>query len=51
MTYLDRYKSGEYEQVWTELSMLDSQIYQEPLYKDALDVARETMTRARKNVE
>lgn len=47
--FLERYLNGEYEQVWAELLELGAQIRDEPLYSDALAVARETMNRARKN--
>lgn len=50
-TYLQRYIAGEYEQVWDELLALGAAVRDEPLYADALAVARETMTRARHNVE
>ena len=50
-TYLDRYRNGEYEPVWAELLALGEQVRSEPLYSDALAVARETMGRARANVE
>ncbi len=50
-TYLERYKNGEYEQVWAELLALGGQIRQEPLFSEALAVARETMGRAKYNVE
>ncbi|HEY9296200.1 MAG TPA: hypothetical protein VIQ31_07470, partial [Phormidium sp.] len=50
-TFLERYKSGEYEQVWTELLARGSSIRNEPLLEDALAVARETMARTRTNIE
>src|SRR5512142_612334 len=50
-TYLQRYIDGEREQVWDELLALGAAVRDEPLYADALAVARETMTRARHNVE
>jgi hypothetical protein len=50
-TYLQRYNAGEREQVWDELLALGAAVRDEPLYSDALAVARETMTRARHNVE
>lgn len=49
--YLKRYLGGEYEQVWAELTMLGPGVRKEPVYSDALAVARETMRRAAKNVE
>lgn len=51
MNYLQRYLNGEYAQVWAELLALGSSIRDEPLYSDAYAVARETMLRARNNVE
>jgi hypothetical protein len=50
-TYLDRYLNGQHEAVWAELTALGPAIRQEPLFADAQAVARETMTRARANVE
>jgi hypothetical protein len=50
-TYLQRYLDGEHEAVWAELTALGPAIRQEPLASDARGVARETMTRARANVE
>jgi hypothetical protein len=50
-TYLERYKAGEYEQVWAELRTLGPKVRQEPVLADAKAVARETMGRARANVE
>ena len=50
-TYLDRYLAGEREAVWAELTALGPAIRDEPLFADAQAVARETMTRARANVE
>lgn len=56
ITYLERYQefaSAGYEntRVWAELTSLGSDIRREPLFSDALAVARETMSRARKNIE
>ena len=50
-TYLERYLAGEREAVWAELTALGSAIRDEPLFADAQAVARETMRRARANVE
>ncbi|HLJ80791.1 MAG TPA: hypothetical protein VKT52_04840 [Ktedonobacterales bacterium] len=50
-TYLERYLAGEREAVWAELTTLGPAIRDEPLFADAQAVARETMTRARANVE
>src|SRR6266849_6050327 len=49
--YLERYLAGEYELVWDELVALGAEVREEPLYSDALAVARETMRRVRKNLE
>ncbi len=51
MTYLERYTNGEYEPVWNELQALGPAVRQEPVYSDALAVARETMGRARQTIE
>jgi hypothetical protein len=50
-TYLQRYLDGEYEPVWDELVGLGERVGAEPVYLDALAVARETMRRVRHNVE
>lgn len=50
-SYLDRYQRGECEEVWAELLALGEQVRTEPVYPDALAVARETMRRARANIE
>ncbi len=50
-TFVERYRDGEREQVWAELVALGKTVREEPLFDDAWDVARETMTRARTNVE
>jgi len=49
--YYDRYQRGERTQVWSDLIALREAVRQEPVYSDAVAVARETMTRARQNVE
>jgi hypothetical protein len=50
-SYLERYRRGECEEVWAELVALGSRIREQPLFSDAQAVARETMTRARSNIE
>src|SRR5258708_4448556 len=50
-TYYDRYQGGEHEAVWTDLLALGNGVHKEPVYSDALAVARETMSRARTNIE
>lgn len=49
-TFLKRYQSGEYEQVWAELLAIGSSIRNESLLEDAQAVARETMAKARTNI-
>ncbi len=51
MTYLERYRTGEYEQVWNELQSLGSSIRHEPYATQAQQVATETMRRVRRNCE
>ncbi|MEO7714713.1 MAG: hypothetical protein ABIY70_00805 [Capsulimonas sp.] len=50
-TYIDRYRAGEHEQVWAELTALSDAVRTEPLLSEAMAVARETMAWARQNVE
>lgn len=50
-TLLDRYRNGERERVWAELLAYGSAVRTELLLPVALDVARETMTRVRANIE
>jgi hypothetical protein len=49
--YYGRYQRGERIRVWSDLIALGEAVRQEPVYSDAVAVARETMTRARQNVE
>jgi len=49
--YYDRYRRGERIEVWSDLIALGAAVRREPVYADAVAVARETMTRARQNVE
>ena len=51
MNYLERYHSGEYEQVWSDLQALGLAVRQEPHYSQAREVAAETMRRVRRNCE
>ena len=51
MNFLERYRSGEYEQVWSEMQVLGPAIRQEPDYSLAREVAAETMRRVRRNCE
>jgi hypothetical protein len=50
-SFLERYKQGEHTVVWDELLALGEAVREEPLYDDALSVARETMRRVRSNIE
>src|SRR3954451_12374215 len=50
-TFYDRYQAGEHEQVWSELIALGDAVRHEPVYADAVAVARETMRRAQSNIE
>lgn len=50
-TFLRRYISGEQMDVWGELRASGEHVYDKELYNDALAVARETMRRARRNIE
>jgi hypothetical protein len=51
MDYLERYNAGEYEQVWRELVAFGDRVREEPLYSQAVAVARQTMLRAKTNIE
>ncbi|MGD8633764.1 MAG: hypothetical protein PVF85_09365, partial [Anaerolineales bacterium] len=56
ITYLERYQefasSGHRNtRVWAELTSFGADIRHEPLFSDALAVARETMSRAKQNIE
>jgi hypothetical protein len=48
---LRRYEAGEHEGVWAELTALGAKGREAPHFDDAWAVARETMRRARHNVE
>lgn len=48
---LERYLSGDHEGVWNEMAQLRQLIRKAPLVKDSEAVARETMKRARFNIE
>ena len=50
-TYYDRYQDGEHEAVWADLLALGDRVHDEAVYSDAAAVARETMSRARTNIE
>ena len=51
MNYLERYRNGEYQQVWAELQALGPLVRQEPYYAQAQAVASETMRRVRRNCD
>ena len=51
MNYLERYRNGEYEQVWSDLQALGAAVREEPHYSEAHAVAAETMRRVRWNCE
>jgi hypothetical protein len=51
MTFLERYRNGEHEQVWSDLQSLGSAVRGESYYTDAQEVAAETMRRVRRNCE
>jgi hypothetical protein len=51
VNYLERYRSGEYEQVWNDLQALGPTVRREPHYSQAREVAAETMRRVRRNCE
>ncbi len=50
-SYLDRYLAGACEQVWRDLTRLGEQVGTGSVQADARAVARETMRRARHNIE
>jgi hypothetical protein len=51
MTFLERFQSGEREQVWFDLERLGGAVRQAQYLADARAVGEETMKRARHNVE
>ena len=51
MNYLERYQSGEYEQVWKDLQALGSAVRHAAHDTQAREVAAETMRRVRRNCE
>lgn len=48
---LKRYHAGEHEAVWADMMALGAKVRESPCADDARNVARETMRRARQNVE
>jgi len=51
MNYLERYRNGEFEQVWNELQALGPAVRRELNFTQARDVAAETMRRVERNCE
>jgi len=49
MNYLERYRNGEFEQVWNELQALGPAVRRELNFTQAQDVAAETMRRVERN--
>jgi hypothetical protein len=49
--WLERYQAGEREAVWAELVVLGPSVREPYLIDQAVEVARETMARARQNIE
>lgn len=49
--FLERYLNGEHAEVWADLVDLGTAVRSQGYYKDAIEVAVETMKRARHNVE
>ena len=50
-SFLRRYQAGEHEAVWADMTALGAAVRSAPYMDDAWAVARETMRRARSNVE
>ena len=48
---LQRYRAGERELVWNELLTLGEKVRQEPYLTESIEVARETMFRAKENIQ
>lgn len=51
MDFIERYKNGEFEQVWNDLQSLGSSVRDEEYFSQAQMVAAETMVRVRRNCE
>jgi hypothetical protein len=49
--WLERYRAGDRVQVWTEMSSLGDDLRADDSWAEAVEVTRETMRRARTNVE
>ena len=50
MSYLERYKAGEFKSVWKEIQSLNLEQAGQRIREDAFDTARETMQRAKWNL-
>lgn len=50
-SWYDRYLQGAYQEVYDELLTMQEQVFDEPIYAEALAVAREMMRRVRHNIE
>ena len=50
-SFFERYQSGERQQVWRDLVALGADVRRPEYLGDAQAVARETMLRARHNIE
>ena len=51
LVYLERYRAGEYTEVWKELYGMGYRIREPEIHQDAYAVACATMRRAKANVE
>lgn len=51
MSYLERYKQGEYVEVWNELYTIGDSLVTSSKRNDAIAVAEETMKRVKQNIE
>ena len=51
MDFVERYRTGEHQQVWNDLQALGPAVRREPNYAQAREVAAETMRRVRRNCE
>ncbi len=50
-SFLSRYQTGQYSEVWADLMALDESVRSSKYFSDAYAVAHETMRRVRRNVE
>src|SRR5579871_2714808 len=49
--WFERYQQGFYQEVYDELLLMQEQVFEEPVYQEAVLVARAMMGRVRSNVE